>query len=720
VNALRGRPLVFIAIVFANVAYVGCANSRSISDLDVLRERVIAHQQAVRMQTAFDNESSNDLLARWHPRIHDISPESKEWEKFTFILNASVPVKYVVKKNDHLDRILRSRLFVSSSDEPRAYREYVRSIRKRNPRMSFVVLHPGQTIDLPSGPHYEAVESTVASLNDYCDRLIESLQIHVPPSSLRRATSTKCNQAVVQRLAFRRIGYLSTAYHVNPPPLEPSTLLRERVVKEISSRRVLPPRGLDPTRDYDVIRIRPDFLPASMAADTGPALELGIVDAPIINCKSPCSGCAQQLQSAQYPANGLSRLLIADSGASVSLPLDPSSLFYSTALGQIEWDGQPLTPRQLQKNDVDDLSDMKHGTYIYAEVSNRYKGVLPDSAIYIARIVKKDETAPFWSFDHQAIHNAFIYFDYIRRSEEKNHGSGTLPTWVVSLSVHSRIKIVPFIEDYIAAPSDDNLLFVAAVGNEFGKVNLTDTMYSKKNSSKANLLLVGALSENDTKEEYSNFDPNLVDIFARGDCICGSGSTNPGGKPPQLNGTSQATPIVAVAATVLAEQFHKWNAQRIKWRIISSSDLPCNFFNYSVGGNLNFPRALNNQQLVILGTKRAVSCRDRETTEDIPIKRLDDSDGHWDPLLDTSRITACANTPCEILRLHRSRENGPTAFRRFIYEQSSSSDIVQIDDNVQLSYFDVSGARQTKPASEFEDIIFQMPVEPSEPSPVIE
>ena len=129
----------------------GC-NKQLQRKAEIDRQKAAAAKRADAMRTVFKQEASKELIAIWHPRIRDISPRDEEWNNFKFVLAHAVPFEYIVKKNDHLDRILRSQLFVSSTDEPRAYREYFRNIYKRNPRLK-TVIQPGQRLELPIGPH---------------------------------------------------------------------------------------------------------------------------------------------------------------------------------------------------------------------------------------------------------------------------------------------------------------------------------------------------------------------------------------------------------------------------------------------------------------------------------------------------------------------------------------------------------------------------------------
>ena len=714
------RKFLSICLVsIAGASILGCSRVLQVNS-EIEREKEAAAKRSAEMQTVFKQEASKELVAVWHPRIRDINPKDEEWNNFRFLLANAVPVTYIVKKNDHLDRILRSQRFVSSSDEPRAYREYVRDIRRRNPKLKSI-LQPGEQIELPIGPHYEAFESQLTDERYYTSRLVGGLRVpealaqvqdgHLPPKT--------------EELVYRRFGYLSNAYYVDPSVAKPSKRQRKKVVGEITNRKMLPSRGLNLAVEYETVRISTNgILPPTLAS--APAV-LPAVESEIVDCHSGCSNCNDIFANTgyPYPPDGLSRLMIADTGIEAEESVDHNTLFYGQErIGDVEeTSGKPTNPLPISASDLDDVSDSGHGTFIYREISNRppYKGVLPDKAIYVARIARKlpdPKKAPYWDFDGKAMHDVFRYYRYLYDATKQ---PGVLqPTWVISLSVHSTEPLLDLEANYIKLVESDRILYVAAAGNDKGNSNLAKTIYSKADGPDKSVMVVGALDKDGVRAEYSNFDRNYVDVFAQGSCVCGL-DENPKATErykQQLNGTSQATPLVAAAATLVADKFRSWNGTRIKWRIISTSNLPAKFYDNSIGGTLNVRRALNNQHLIVLNQSEYLGLSSK-FSDDIPIQGIDTNDSNWNSLLSTDNIQSCKTIKCEVLRLHRSPEDCSECFRRFVYEFQGRSDVVRINNRKKLSYFDSSGQRVTKRAKEFIDIIFPMPSEPREPENII-
>jgi hypothetical protein len=115
--------------------------------------------------------------------------------------------------------------------------------------------------------------------------------------------------------------------------------------------------------------------------------------------------------------------------------------------------------------------------------------------------------------------------------------------------------------------------------------------------------VTGALDEGGGVASYSNMDPQLADVFARGSCVCGEGA--------QLSGTSQAAPVAAVAARMVSDAFPTYGPACVKWKLIASSDVLPDVLTTprpgaspqaippAVGGRVNLLRALERRPSVL-------------------------------------------------------------------------------------------------------------------------
>jgi len=147
-------------------------------------------------------------------------------------------------------------------------------------------------------------------------------------------------------------------------------------------------------------------------------------------------------------------------------------------------------------------------------------------------------------------------------------------------------------DSFLLQDPNHGILYVAAAGNDYGLDITNRILFAKENDSTKDLMIVGALDgEQKTKADYSNFNPARVDLFAPGTCVCGLGKASRG-NTGQINGTSQATPIVSAAAALLASDHPEWLPAQIKWRLISTSAFIEEFDGYSAGGVLDLQEAM--------------------------------------------------------------------------------------------------------------------------------
>jgi hypothetical protein len=94
----------------------------------------------------------------------------------------------------------------------------------------------------------------------------------------------------------------------------------------------------------------------------------------------------------------------------------------------------------------------------------------------------------------------------------------------------------------------------------------------------------------------------------------------------------------SVAAKMLADQFPAWRAEEIKWRLISTSDIPATLEAKGRGGSLNVVRALQNN----FGKTRILTTSNDESELDY----VKPSNASWNDLLQP-------DGKLEVLRVHR-------------------------------------------------------------------
>jgi thermitase len=149
-----------------------------------------------------------------------------------------------------------------------------------------------------------------------------------------------------------------------------------------------------------------------------------------------------------------------------------------------------------------------------------------------------------------------------------------------------------------AIQAEGNTLFVVAAGNEGTDNNASATPSWPCNSTEANVICVGASTNNDRVADFSNFGATTVDLFAPGYQIL---STVPAGTFPDFPtsiygykaGTSMAAPHVAAAAALLLEISPAFTIGDVKQLILAHVDHRDAFAGKSVtGGRLNVGAAV--------------------------------------------------------------------------------------------------------------------------------
>src|SRR5665213_4076725 len=144
--------------------------------------------------------------------------------------------------------------------------------------------------------------------------------------------------------------------------------------------------------------------------------------------------------------------------------------------------------------------------------------------------------------------------------------SGGAQTRVINLSVFGGQVLSLDNSTPMSPPIPSGMLIVAAAGNN-GTEDLPKLQaFARYSNGNVPIIIVGALGTDGKPASYSNFDSEYVQLFAPGDCVCGG--------PGQIDGTSQATPFVTVAAAAVAASHPDWSPMWVMWRLLSTADHP--------------------------------------------------------------------------------------------------------------------------------------------------
>jgi hypothetical protein len=321
--------------------------------------------------------------------------------------------------------------------------------------------------------------------------------------------------------------------------------------------------------------------------------------------------------------------------------------------------------------------------------------------IEIARVAIKDPHAVSTDVDAYSLSIVEV-FNFVQSLKEthKLYSSNLYksekriaPTWIMNLSIYGPIDSDN--SNFFIADPYPRLLFVAAAGNGNETHSLMrDSIYTHYDSGDSNVLIVGALDNDHKIADYSNHDQTYVDLYAQGSCVCGDAFKFNGKNPDlenQINGTSQAAPVVATAAKMLAEAFPNWTAQEIKWRLIASSDHLEELREFAKGGELNLSHALKNDPY-----KTLIITKGGEMTVDY----IAPSVSAWKSLLQKKADD-------EVLRLHAksSCPDKKTVCFELMHYAEGVDMLVKLPANANLPYSLNGGKTQYIEAGEIKDVI---------------
>lgn len=514
-------------------------------------------------------EIPRKLVYVWYPRQADVPSDSSSPEVVILktLLALSETRQYTVQAGDNLDYVIRHEFFVSSKLK-NAYTLYVERIQELNSNINpSTSLKPNMILRLPLGPQFGATEFGKKNLPSAIAQnafLNLSGKAYFGPANQYKARTDALTDKIT-----RSVGYMVAR---NTAAL--SKMATADIASEVRSRGIVPAIDIDEHPETSLDQAQPILVTSDGSPhDNARFINLvsnekqgRILPATIDkiqniqeDCPQPCISCSNLLKLPSGVDVSKARVLVADTG------IDPGAL--KVAANVI------YTP--AGQNGADISSD-HHGTFVFSEIAASGHGIIPDSQIFIAKVASAGQGGEQFSIS-DIIKSWSTFTDTMAASKDIK-----ATTWVANLSAEG--QTAPNTQPPPGIPNDNRLLIVAAAGNGGSQLAPSNDVLPRLSNQNANLIIVGALSTTGNKASYSNYHPSNVQMFAQGDCVCGT--------PGQLNGTSQATPIVTTAAAILASARPQWYAREVMWRLLSTSDRPSNLRNMSVSGPVNLSRAL--------------------------------------------------------------------------------------------------------------------------------
>jgi hypothetical protein len=530
-------------------------------------------------------------LYLWRPKTTDVPAdvEDPSTRELSYLLSHARSTTLRVFTGDTVESVLRTHFLVSPNVHPNAFRQYVGELVRRN--RNLVLPPPGEARigSLPdarsSGFARLALVAFQLQAAPRLRDLVEGEDLDLPSGPQfagmsRPELGESHYRALTAEILGRRLGTPVTDDLLQPEArVELEQIARDR--DDAVGRRILPagPLVLGPAAsglEYQVVAYvergteDANHLDKNKVSRQYYASYLPVPAA----CTSACRTTTEMLGLTEpiVPASSAGLLLLADSG------LDSSAF---PGVKVLSLDGE--TPQAIQ-----DIADNRHGTFIFGELAHGSGGPLPLDYLYVARVAdgKCGPAATVkWCLDMVRLRNVCEQMQ--EAWYDRSSGNGMASTVVVNVSFAGG-------ENGANGPFSEfgNFLFVVAAGND-GKRTLGDVQFARQNQAQAlhgALLVVGALDETGNIADYSNTDAELVDVFARGSCVCGRG--------PQLNGTSQAAPVAALAARIVSDRFPKYPPGWVKWRLISTSEIISTGARAN-GGVIDLQRALESRPLLM-------------------------------------------------------------------------------------------------------------------------
>jgi subtilisin family serine protease len=534
----------------------------------------------------------------WQPRQNDIGKDgSSSFKLLAALIQLSKPTSYTVKQGDSIDRILRTHFYVSQGEFPNAYGIYQSRIWELNRELNATsTLAVGRQIMLPGGPQFSASrlweQDEQKSLAYYRALSAEAFgttnesDIHLAPLVTRtlRAFISNATGPVSKDYQNIKSHGILRAIDLNLHPT--SELAQAQAINLYPTEKSKP--LLNDLRDIDGAHMYLGLFPA---------------DSPVAVSCSGCSSCESILGlSASLPLDG-ARVLVEDSG--VDLGLISAHGLQGMVIPQ------PITTDFPVQADAQDLDASHHGTFVYSQLVKgasatdaALHGTLPGNHVFVMRVARTIDAAGHQEYSMSDILWGWQQLQKVISDPKNPINKGASQTWIVNMSIFGEdtdsTDLTP------APPKSDRLLFVVAAGNSHDNTAAALYAFSRFTGAGNPVLSIGALGTNGLRASYSNYHPQNVSLATRGDCVCGA--------PGQIDGTSQATPIVTTAAAILASKFPDLKPDDIAWRLISTADrqVPANTTE-SFGGILNLKSALNAD--VILAEDSSSSITYHEATD---------------------------------------------------------------------------------------------------------
>ncbi|XVV05795.1 S8 family serine peptidase [Actinosynnema sp. CA-248983] len=248
--------------------------------------------------------------------------------------------------------------------------------------------------------------------------------------------------------------------------------------------------------------------------------------------------------------------------------------------------GQEVAERNFT-DDPDATDGVGHGTHVAATIASKdakYRGVAPDAQLLDGKVCVRYGCAESWILDGMQW-AADEGADVVNLSL----GGGDTP------------EIDPLEEAVNRLSAEKGTLFVIAAGNSGGP----ETVGSPGSADAA--LTVGAVDRDDTIAPFSSRGPRVgdaavkPDITAPGvDIVAAKSSAGQIGTPVDpthvaLSGTSMATPHVAGAAALLAQQHPDWTGAQLKAALTASAKHNPDLTAFDQGsGRVDLTKAITN------------------------------------------------------------------------------------------------------------------------------
>jgi subtilisin family serine protease len=227
-------------------------------------------------------------------------------------------------------------------------------------------------------------------------------------------------------------------------------------------------------------------------------------------------------------------------------------------------------------NDSDPMDENGHGTHCsgtIAGISGNAKGV--------AGVAPKVKIMPMRFLDANGNGTTDAAIQAIDWARE--HGAKVMSnSWVGG--AFSQLLI-----DAIQRASDENIIFLAAAGNNGINVDVTPLYPAAYNGIVPNILSIAATDRNDTIASFSNYG-STVDVAGPGVDVL---STTPNNTYSWYSGTSMATPHISGIAALVESEYPGISVADVKARIVNGADyIPGLAGLTKMGGRANAANAL--------------------------------------------------------------------------------------------------------------------------------